>query len=240
MISLMEKSMEKHETLHRIQGSAGLIELKIEFPNENERFQELFNQLNQPFQDTIGIICHPHPLYQGSMDNKVVTTISRAFKEMGLIAIRFNFRGVGNSEGVYGNIAGEIEDLKAVISWVKNHFPNKKYGLAGFSFGSYISANLASIKEKNTDQEENTEFLLSIAAPVQNFDFDSLPLPLSPWLIIHGDQDELTPLAQVQTWFDKIKERKKDAQLIVIPGASHFFHGKLIELKTEIKNNLAI
>src|SRR5436189_4416294 len=91
----------------------------------------------------IGVVCHPHPLYQGTMHNKVVTTIAKAWQEMGMSTLRFNFRGVGLSEGEYGHGEGEQEDLKAVLNWILEQFPNAKICLGGFSFGAFIAAKVA-------------------------------------------------------------------------------------------------
>lgn len=210
----------------------------------------------------VGIVCHPHPLYQGSMDNKVVSTIIRAWLNLGLATVRFNFRGVGKSAGTYGEGKGEIEDLKAVEKWVKNRASTAELWLGGFSFGTYIATRVAAEEASETSETMKTsetnetskiskktvidnkiKALLTIAPPVQHFAFDTLfqefSLPDCPWLIIQGNQDEVVPFEKVTAWFQKYHEEKSDLKLIVMPGASHFFHGRLIELQKHIENEMS-
>lgn len=184
-------------------------------------------------QKFVGIICHPHPLHQGNMDNKVVTTILRAWRNLGLATIRFNFRGVGKSTGTYGEGVGEIEDLKAVEAWVLKKQPSAAIWLGGFSFGTFVATAVAA------EQGTQISALLTIAPPVQHVEFDKfferMPLPSCPWIIIQGDQDEIVPSDRVIAWFEKNKKKKNDLALIVMEGASHFFHGRLIELQNHIE-----
>ena len=173
----------------------------------------------------IVIICHPHPLHQGTMRNKVVTTLARTFLTMGMPCVRFNFRGVGNSEGVFADAIGETEDCLAVIDWVENRWQSTHIWLAGFSFGSYV-ATLASL--------QRTVFqLINIAPPVQHNNFIDLPINC-PCLIIQGDNDEIVPIAQVQQWYETLTTNKS---LITMENTTHFFHGKLMELQKNIKQH---
>lgn len=201
-----------------IPGPAGELELITTFPKE-------------AIKSIVGVICHPHPLYEGTMHNKVVTTLARGFDLLGLPTIRFNFRGVGKSEGTYGDTLGETDDLLAVINWANQALPNHKLWLAGFSFGAYVAANVANQMEANQ--------LISIAPPVNHFNFSHFSSIDCPWLVIHGDRDEVVPLSDVEEW---AAHPPSPITFKVIKEASHFFHGKLIELREilldELKNNL--
>src|SRR3990167_626391 len=126
----MNRSFTKDKTIEHIRGPAGKLEVAIDEPIGEERH-------------AWGIVCHPHPLHGGNMQNKVVTTLVKTFQYMGLTTIRFNFRGVGKSEGVFGHGKGELEDLLAVIEWVQQSNQGKKIWLAGFSFGAYVTAKAA-------------------------------------------------------------------------------------------------
>lgn len=172
----------------------------------------------------VGIICHPDPRQEGTMHNKVVTTIARAFEHLQLATVRFNFRGVGKSTGYYGDVRGECDDLMAIIQWVQQVLPQQPIWLAGFSFGSYISAKMA--------EQLKPVRLISIAPPVNHYDFQQLTNIQCPWLVIQGDQDEVVPFAEVKAWADNPPAPLK---FIIMPGVTHFFHGRLIELRQHIE-----
>lgn len=172
----------------------------------------------------VAIICHPHPLHQGTMHNKVVTTLARACSELNLATVRFNFRGVGNSAGVYGDVAGEIADLRTVLAWVRSVVPDLPVWLLGFSFGSYISAAVAN----------DTEIakLVSVAPAVNHMDYHKLSDIACPWLVVAAEADEIVPFADIQAFVDNAPAKLK---FEVISGASHFMHGKLLELREIVK-----
>lgn len=157
------------------------------------------------------------------MTNKVVTTLSSTLQLLGMPVIRFNFRGIGSSEGVYGHTDGELEDLFAVMDWVQAEYPHQEIWLAGFSFGSYISAKAASQRQISQ--------LISVAPPVQNFDFKSIPYIHCPWVVIQGEEDEVVPSTLV---FDWIASREEHPRLIRLPGVGHFFHGQLTALRDQL------
>lgn len=180
----------------------------------------------------IGVVCHPHPLYQGSMHNKVVTTICKAWQNLGLATVRFNFRGVGESEGHYGDGIGERLDLEAVLSFLHSSFPETQFWLAGFSFGSYIALQMAAEPKSFPIRS-----LLMIAPPIHHFEFKTITLPLCPWVVIQGDQDSLVPYEKVFHWVTNLEEQKSDLTFITMTGAEHFFHGRLVELKTIIQDS---
>lgn len=172
----------------------------------------------------VGVICHPDPRQGGTMKNKVVTITARALMDLGLATVRFNFRGIGLSAGEYGHAQGELADLNAILDWVTTALPGQPLWLAGFSFGSYISALAA--------QAAKPSRLISIAPPVNHYAFDQLTQIHCPWLVIQGDEDEVVPFAQVQAW---AAHPPSPLQLITMAGATHFFHGRLLELRDHIE-----
>ena len=167
------------------------------------------------------VICHPHPLFGGAMGNKVVTTLERFFRERGLATVRFNFRGVGASEGAFDNGIGESDDLQAVTYFARQYFPVAEFMLAGFSFGSYVAARMANTLDATQ--------LLSIAPPVGKWDFALIDAPRMPWTIVQGELDEIVEPGAV---YDFVAKFRPAPTLIRIPDATHFFHGKLLELRT--------
>ena len=175
----------------------------------------------------VAVICHPHPLHSGTMNNKVITTLAKIFDKIGLATIRFNFRGVGQSEGKYGNSIGECDDLLAVHSWAKKQKISNNFVLAGFSFGSYIccraSRTIAPIA------------LITVAPAITNQDYEDYPNSDCPWWLIQGDLDEITPSNEVYEWANS---KKNPPNIIKIPDASHFFHGKLGELEEKLTLDL--
>lgn len=200
-----------------INGNLGTIETVINLANRNEHFKE----------GIIAIICHPHPLHGGTMHNKVVHTVSKAFNELGIDAIRFNYRGVGKSAGEYGNSIGEAEDLQSIIDWVKSYKPNSKLILAGFSFGSFIALSGAS------NNKNNCIALISLAPAVNHQNYDKY-MPLNkdlPWLLIHGTKDEVIDIDIIYKWLENLSIKPVFEEF---ENSSHFFHGFLIDLKEAI------
>ena len=187
------------------------------------------------YQDSLGsaaslaVICHPHPLHQGTMHNKVVTTLEKAYLNLGIATIRFNFRGVGNSDGNYGEIAGEIDDAVQVIQWALQQNKTANLCLAGFSFGSYIAAHCAT--------QFHCNHLISVAPPVSNMPFSKLGPIDAPWLVIQGDKDEVVPQDKVNAWHASHPNHNR--QIIMITDCGHFFHGKLIELRSTAEKFIA-
>jgi uncharacterized protein len=155
----------------------------------------------------VALIAHPHPLFGGTLDNKVVQTLARAFVELGYEAWRPNFRGVGESEGMHDEGRGELEDLAAMVA----HLKPARLALAGFSFGAGVQAMLA--------QRVKAERLVLVGVAVTRF---QLPNVQAGTLVIHGEQDDTVPLATVLDW-----ARSQDLPVVVLPGADHFFHRKL-------------
>jgi len=178
-------------------------------------------------KDFIAVNCHPHSLHGGSMTNKVIHTVSRSIAGLGIPSLRFNFRGVGKSDGEYNEGQGEQQDLAAAIEWMESQFPQCQLILSGFSFGSFVSA-FAAFKLAPS-------LLISVAPPVKRFDFDGFERPHSDWTVIMGDEDELVEYTAVEEWLETFAERPK---LITMRGASHFFHGRLVELREHVESTV--
>jgi uncharacterized protein len=173
-----------------------------------------------------GVICHPHPLFGGTMENKVVTTVARAMHELGIPSVRFNFRGVGASAGAFDQGIGETGDADAVASWGAERWPGRTLIIAGFSFGGYVALRLA--------QGRPARQLITIAPAVQLIDRAS-PVPPCPWMVVQGDADDVVDPAAVIDWVDGLDPRPR---LVVLPGVGHFFHGRLHELRDAVVNVL--
>lgn len=194
-------------------GSAGNIQAILDHPS---------NPINNDF---ISVNCHPHSLHGGTMTNKVVHTVSRSIAGLGIPSLRFNFRGVGTSEGAYDEGKGEQLDLIAVVDWMRNKYPNAKLILSGFSFGSFVSGFAANIIKPH--------LLISVAPPVKRFNFDGFVRPECDWSIIMGTDDELVDYSDVVDWVQSFNLPPK---LITMNKASHFFHGRLIELREHVES----
>ena len=189
-------------------GPAGAIEALIEAPRHTPA-------------KAFGVVCHPHPLFGGTLQNKVVHTLARSFQDLGAPTIRFNFRGVGASAGSYADGNGETEDALAVVAEGQRRWPGAAVWLAGFSFGGAVALRAA--------ERSAPHFLVTVAPAVRLIDVSDTKTPDCPWLIVQGDTDELVEPNAVLAWA---------AQLIpaptvkVMPGVGHFFHGRLRELAT--------
>jgi len=199
--------IKKHHFL--LDGPSGKLEVAIDIPK------------TAPFRPITGIVCHPHPLYGGTMSNKVVTTLSWVFNQLGITTFRFNYRGVGQSKGSYGNFVGEQEDLACIMAFIKKHFPQNDLWLSGFSFGSYISA-------RGAENNPQVKQLINIAPAVNHVDFYGLTHVNCPWLVVQGEKDEIVPADEVITWATAFQDR---VTLKLLPQASHFFHGQLVSLR---------
>ena len=173
------------------------------------------------------VLCHPLSTEGGSISNKVVTMAARSLRELGANTVRFNFRGVGQSAGSFDHGNGELQDLLAVVEWVREQRPDDDLWLAGFSFGADVSlrANDAVLPDA----------LISIAPPAGRWDFDKIVTPVCPWLVIQGENDEIVDPQAVYDWIDTLK-RKPD--LVRMPDTSHFFHRKLIDLRGALQHGV--
>ncbi len=172
----------------------------------------------------LALICHPHPLYGGTFDNKVVVTLSRCALACGLTSVRFNFRGVGQSAGVYGEGVGETEDAAAVLAWAQVQQPGARIVLMGFSFGAAIALRLA--------LRVAAAQLVTVAAPLTYFDHEPIRSPACPWLLVHGDADEVAPWPETET---RLQDHGLAPQRVILSGVEHFFHGHLGKLREVVE-----
>ena len=163
----------------------------------------------------IAVVAHPLPIMGGTMDNKIVTTLVKTFAELGFIAVRFNFRGVGESSGVYDEGNGEVEDVLAVVRYAEETFGKLPLILSGFSFGGYVQARAA--------EKLQPEKLVLVAPAVGRFAMPQVP---ADTLLIHGEMDEVVALGDVFAW-----ARQQHFLIVVVPEATHYFHGHLHHLK---------
>jgi hypothetical protein len=175
----------------------------------------------------VAVLCHPHPQHGGTMDNKVVQTLARAFVQLGYRAVRFNFRGVGGSAGTWDEGRGEIDDALAVIAAQRAAAPGLPLALGGFSFGGYVAAQAAARLAGDPVQPAPVERLVLVGPATSRFD---LPATVAPdTVVIHGETDDVVPLAATLDW-----ARPQALPVIVLPGVGHFFHGQLTRLKDQV------
>jgi uncharacterized protein len=169
------------------------------------------------------VVCHPHPLFGGTMDNKVVTTVAQALRETGIPTLRFNFRGVGASAGAFDQGVGETADADAVAAWGQERWPGRTLVIAGFSFGAYVALRLA--------QQRVPRHLITIAPALELFDGFGMAVPRVPWLVVQGDADDVVDPAAVINWVNGLDPKPR---LVVLRGVGHLFHGRLRELRDAV------
>lgn len=196
-------------------GPAGRLELAIDLPEAAIARRGL------------AVICHPNPPDGGTLHNKVVTMCARALNEQGITTVRFNFRGVGQSEGSFDNGRGEVLDLMAVAEWAHLANPDAQLWLAGFSFGSWVA--LLGARQLPVKQ------MISIAPPVGLRDFSGVLPPPCPWLLIQGEEDEVVSAPGVFSWAEA---QKPMPNIVRMPETGHFFHRRLIDLRGAVKNGV--
>ena len=175
------------------------------------------------------VVCHPHPLHGGTQHNKVVHRVASVLHDLGAAVLRFDFRGVGKSEGRHDHGVGELEDARAALAWMRARYPDARRWLAGFSFGAWVGARLAA-------SERDIEQLILVAPPVATSDFSVMRVAAVPKLVIQGTADDLAPLAALEREFPSWAEPKR---LITIGGATHFFDRRLGELADALRAALA-
>ena len=205
--------MNANTQRRQIAGAVGPIELLIDTPSE------------PPVG--VAVLSHPHPLFGGTMDNKVVQTLARAFVQCGWQAVRFNFRGVGASAGVHDEGRGETEDLLSVIQQMA---PQGPLALAGFSFGAFVTSHAVARLAGTRDLRK----VVLVGTAASRFEVAPVPPELHDiTLAIHGEADDTVPLSAVMDW-----ARPQSLPVLVIPGGGHFFHGQLPLLKNLIVRHL--
>ena len=196
--------MTRGERRSSIAGAAGTLEVAFNVPEGAVR--------------GIALIAHPHPLQGGTLDNKVVQTLAKTFAALGYAAVRFNFRGVGQSEGQFDDGIGETDDALAALAAAKLEFGELPVALAGFSFGSYVQTRVA--------HAITAERLVLIGPAVKRFPIEAVP---PDTIVIHGEEDDVVALADVLAW-----ARPQQLPIVVFPGCGHFFHGRLPQLQRVI------
>lgn len=197
-----------------LQGESGALEALMDLPTEG-------------VMHGTAVIAHPHPLFGGTMQNKVVQTLARAFVQCGWRAVRFNFRGVGASAGIYDEGRGEAQDMLRVIEQLA---PDGPVALAGFSFGAFVTSHVVQAQGK----ARLPRALVLVGTAVSRFEVAPIPQALHErCLVVHGEQDETVSLASVMDW-----ARPQSLPITVIPGAEHFFHGQLPLLKSLVIRHL--
>ncbi len=201
--------------LHRrlIPGPAGKLETLLEPGTDKEG-------------KLTAVVCHPHPLYGGTMHNKVVFQIARALRELGMPVLRLNFRGVGMSEGTHAQGVGEVEDARAAVDYLATLYPQADICLAGFSFGATVAMRLGA-------QDDRIQQLLAVGLPVNSQDFSFLERVKKPKYFIQGASDEFGDREKLQELFERLPKPKR---LLFIEGAGHFLDGHLKELAAAIRN----
>ncbi len=201
--------MNKKTLAFAIPGHAGSMECALDLPDGTPR--------------GLALIAHPHPLYGGTMDNKVVHTLTRSFVGLGYISVRMNFRGVGQSAGEHDHGHGETDDMQLLLEHMQLQYPDLPLALAGFSFGTVVQARL---QQRLMALGKAAERLVLVGTAAVKWEIPAVP---ANTIVIHGELDETIPLSDVMTWL-----RPQDIPLIVIPGADHFFHRKLQHIRNLI------
>ena len=171
----------------------------------------------------LAVICHPHPLHGGTLNNKVVHQLARTFLQLGAVSVRFNFRGVGESQGAYDEGRGERLDLNAVADWASERWPGLELWLGGFSFGAFVAIEAA--------RDLRPTRLVTVAPAVSFLSDADIEVPATDWLVIQGDADEVAPCTAVRT---RVGRLPRPPSLVVLDGAGHFFHGRLNDLKQAV------
>lgn len=171
----------------------------------------------------VAVVCHPHPLQGGTMNNKVAYILARAFNDLGALSLRFNFRGVGRSAGAFDYGAGETDDALAALDWIASRHPGLPLWLGGFSFGAYVALCAQS--------ERPITRLVTVAPAVERFERSSIREPTCLWLLVQGDADEVVAPRVVLEW---ARSLARAPRIAVLAGAGHFFHGRLNELREAV------
>jgi alpha/beta superfamily hydrolase len=190
-----------------IDGPAGKLEIAVSDPGQPRR--------------GLALVAHPHPLYGGTLDNKVVQTLAKAFFALGYCALRLNFRGVGASDGVFDEGRGEVEDFLALADYARRTYGEGDLAIGGFSFGGFVAASVA--------QRLKPRHLVLAAPAVGRFAVGGVP---ATTLVIHGEEDDVVPLKDIFDW-----ARPQLLPVIVFPGAGHFFHGNLVVLQRLVEQH---
>ena len=199
---------------HTLAGPAGDLEALLEEPEDGA-------------PRMCAVVCHPHPLFGGTLHNKVVYRLARGLRRAGIVVLRFNFRGVGRSGGEHAHLEGEIEDARAALRWLREHYPELPYALAGFSFGSRVITRLGCAAE-------GAAFLMSAGFPTRWGPPDYLENCPEPKIFIQSTHDQYGPRAELESMYERFAAPK---QLHWIEAADHFFAGGLDALEEQVKGS---
>jgi len=176
----------------------------------------------------VSVICHPHPLYGGTMHNKVVFKTAQVLQANAIPALRFNFRGIGRSTGSYDEGRGEMEDVRFALEFLSRRYPGVPAIIAGFSFGAFVGLRVAAA-------DDRAHAMIGLGTPSRWFEGDTLKGCHKPKLFIHGTNDEQAPYDQAQEWFNQVPAPKS---MMAVQGADHFFQDRLEEVQAIIANFL--
>ena len=198
---------------HLLDGPAGKLEALLEAPEDRA-------------PDEAVLVCHPHPLFGGTMHNKVVYRLARALRRRGSVVLRFNFRGVNRSEGNHADGVGEVDDARAALAWLRSRYPALPYALAGFSFGARVVARLGC-------ELAEAVRVIAVGFPARGSETGHLASCSVPKFFISSTHDEFAPRPEMEALFSKIADPK---QMIWIEGEDHFFRGALDQLEESVFN----
>lgn len=191
----------------------------VELPGPAGRLEGLLDEPARA-RGVAVVFAHPHPLHGGTMHTKVVFQGAKALAQIGCAVLRFNFRGVGASEGTWGGGEGEREDFKAALDWLAQRYPDWALWAAGYSFGSWVALDVGA-------RDGRVAVLIGVGVPADSYDFSAVRVSEKPKFLIHGERDELAPLAAIRKLYAEAREPK---ELVVIDGADHLFDGKTSEV----------
>lgn len=208
-----------HDTIREFQGPAGRLEALLEPP---------VLKPGQPVRAAV-VFGHPLPIEGGTMHTKVVFRATKALARIGCAVLRFNFRGVGSSEGVWDEGSGELDDYRAALDVMAARYPDTELWAAGFSFGSWVALTVGAT-------DDRVRVLIGIAPPIDKYDFSAVRASAKPKFFIQGEMDELCPLKKMYEFYSQVPEPK---ELVVIDGGSHLFDGKVMEVGDAIEDLFA-
>jgi alpha/beta superfamily hydrolase len=207
--------MNIHTEQFLIPGNAGQLQCAVNHPDP-----DLF-----PAPSGLALVAHPHPLFGGTMENKVAQTLARTFVSLGYVTVRMNFRGVGQSEGVHDAGIGETDDMETLLQHMRQRYPDLPLVLSGFSFGTFVQSRL---HQRLSAAGIPVQRLVLVGAAAGKWAMPDIP---ADTILIHGELDDTIPLQAVFEWL-----RPQDIPVVVIPGADHFFHRRLPHIKKIISD----
>jgi uncharacterized protein len=195
-------------------------------PAEHGQLEAIFKEARQDPPQGVALVLHPHPLGGGTMHNKVVFRAAAALNDAGLTVLRINFRGVGQSTGEHDEGRGEQDDVRAGLDYLSQHYPGLRIILCGFSFGARVGLDVGI-------NDARVSYLIGIGTPLEKYDFTFLAACRKPLLLVHGEHDEFGDVQHLQKLVQEL-EKNTPVELVVVPGAGHFFDNRLDDLKRAI------